>query len=62
MGGEYIEIHMEGKTLKQRDIFVYLDGAICEGGNSDTGISRRIIAVVNTWRPFKGDGKEAHIA
>ena len=37
-----LEIHMDGKKLKQRDTFVYLGGAICGDGNSDTEIHRRI--------------------
>ena len=39
-----LKICMDGKKLKQRDSFVYLDGVICGDGNSDTEIRRRITA------------------
>ena len=45
-----LEIHLDGKKLKQRDSFVYLGGAICGVGKSDTEIHRRIAAGANAWR------------
>ena len=45
-----LDIHLDGKKLKRRDSFVYLGGAICGDGNSDTEISPRITAVANAWR------------
>ena len=47
---EQLEIHVDGKKLKQRDSFVYLDGAMCGDGNSDTNIRVRITAGENAWR------------
>ena len=38
----------------QRDSFVYLGGAICGDGNSDTEIRIRIRAVTNAWRKDEG--------
>ena len=37
-----LHLHPDGKKLKQRESFVYVGGAICGDGNSDTEISRRI--------------------
>ena len=31
-----LEIHRDGKKLKQRDSFIYLGGALCGDSNSDT--------------------------
>ena len=47
---EELEIHLDGKTRKQRDSFVYLGGAICGDGNPGTDVRRRITAGPNAWR------------
>jgi len=51
---EDLEIHLEEKKLKQRDIVVYLGGAICGNGNSDTDICWRITTVAKAWRKVEG--------
>ena len=53
-----LEIHLDGKKRKQRDSFVYMDGAICGDGQSDTEIHQRITAWENGWRNVKrSDGR-----
>ena len=39
---KYMDLHPDGKKLKQRESFVYLGGAIHRDGNSETEIGRRI--------------------
>ena len=51
---EELEIHFDGKTLKQRDSLVYLGGAIYGDGNSGTDVRRRITAGANAWREVEG--------
>ena len=45
-----LEIYLNGETLKQRDSFLYLDGAICGDRNLDTKLGRRISAAANVIR------------
>ena len=61
-GAEELEIHLEGKKLKQRDSFVYLVGVTSRGGKSDSKIRRRITAGANTWRKVKGVMKYRHMS
>ena len=61
-GAEELEIHLEGKKLKQRDSFVYLGGVASRGGKSDSKIRRRITAGANTWRKVKGVMKYRHMS
>ena len=51
-----------GRSLS-RDSFVYLGGAICGGGNSDTEIRRMITTGTNAWRNVErvlGDRQLSH--
>ena len=42
-------MRLEG-TLNQLDSFVYLGGAVCGNGGTETEIRRRIQAESNAWR------------
>ena len=53
-GRTELEIHLDGKKVKPRDSFVHQVGAICEDGNSNTEIRRRMTAGANTWRKVEG--------
>ena len=53
-GRTELEIHLDGKKVKPRDSFVHQVGAICEDGNSNTEIRRRMTAGANAWRKVEG--------
>ena len=50
---KYLE-RLDGKKLNQRDSFVYLGGAVCGDGGTETEIRRRIQAGASTWRKVEG--------
>ena len=56
-----LDISLEGKKLKQRDSFVYLGGAACRDGSTETEI-RRIQAGVSAWRKVEGVMGDRHIS
>ena len=56
-----LEIHLDGKKLKQGDGFVYLGGAVYGDSNSDTKICRRITAGTNAWRKVEGMMRDSWI-
>ena len=45
---------MEGKKLTQRDIFVYLGGAVCGYVKTEREVRRRVKAGANAWRAVEG--------
>ena len=49
-----LNIQLEGKTLRQRDSFVYLGGVVCRDGGMEMQIRRRIQAVTNVCRKMEG--------
>ena len=53
-GRTELEIYLDGKTLMQRESFVYLGGAICGDGNSDNKIHSRMTVGANVLRKVKG--------
>ena len=57
-----MEIHMDGKKLKQSDSLVYLSEAICGDGNSGTDIRRRITAWANAWKKVEGAMRDRRIS
>ena len=54
-----LDIRLDGKKLNQRDSFVYLGGAVCRDGGTETEIRRRIQAGASAWR--KVDGRKRYI-
>ena len=49
-----LDIRLDGKKLKQRDNFVYVGGAVCGDGGTETEIGRRIQAGASAWRKVVG--------
>ena len=49
------------EKLNQQDIFVYLGGAVCGDGGTETYIRRRIQAGVRSWRKVEGVMEDIHI-
>ena len=47
---EGLDIELEGKTLTQRDMFVYLGGTMCGDGKTEGEVRRRAQAEANAWR------------
>ena len=47
---EELDIELEGKKLTQRDSFLYLGGAVCEDGNTEREVRRRVQTGANAWR------------
>ena len=56
-----LDNRLDGKKLNQQDIFVYLGGAVCGDGGTDTYIRRRIQAGVRSWRKVEGVMEDIHI-
>ena len=51
-----------GKKLNPRDSFVYLGGAVCGDGGTETEHNRRIQAVSSAWRKVEGVMGDRHIS
>ena len=50
-----LDIRLDGKKLKQRDSFVYLVGAVCGDGGTETDIRRRTQAGRRKVEEVMGD-------
>ena len=57
-----LDIRLDGKKLSQRDSFVYLGGAVCGDGGTETDICRRVQAVAGAWRKLEGVMGDRHIS
>ena len=49
-----LDTKLDGKKLKQRDSFVYLGGAVCGDGGTETEIRRRVQAGASAWTNVEG--------
>ena len=56
IGEQEVDLHVvvDGKTIKQVNSFVYLDGTVCEDGGSSKEIQRRVQAGAAAWRRVEG--------
>ena len=59
---KYLDIRLDGKKLNQRDRFVYLAGAVCGDGSTETDTRRRIQAGASAWRKVQGVIADRHIS
>ena len=57
-----LDIRLHGKKLNQRDSFVYLSGAVCGDGNTETEICRRVQTGASAWRKVAGVIGDRHIS
>ena len=57
-----IDIRLDEKKLNQRDNGVYLGGAVCGDGGTETDIRRRIQAGANAWRKMQDVMGNIHIS
>ena len=56
-----LDIKLDGKKLNQRDSFVYLGGAVCGDGSTETEIRRRVQAGASALRKVEGVMGDRHI-
>ena len=45
-----LNIKLEGRTIRQKQQFTYLGGAVSSDGRSETEVRRRVQAGANAWR------------
>ena len=55
-----LQIRLDGKKLNQRDSFVYLGGAVCGDGGTETEIRRGVQAGASAWRNAEGVMGDRH--
>ena len=56
IGEQEVDLHVvvDGKTIKQVNSFLYLDGTVCEDGGSSKEIQMRVQAGATAWRRVGG--------
>ena len=57
-----LDIRLDGKNLNQRNSFVYLGGAVCGDGSTETDICRRVQAGASAWGKVEGVMGDRHIS
>ena len=57
-----LDIRLDGKKLNLRDSFVYLGGAVCGDGSTETEIRRGVPAGASAWRKVEGVMLDIHMS